>query len=311
MFTGPLVRGAPWPRIERFAHGAFAFEAGDDGRPTVTGDDRVLLHAPPAFDPAKPSAVVVFLHGFNALLSAAAEGHARPSLARTRAKEADGAGPFHVVDDHRVVEQVDASGFNGLLVAPQGHRDAAANDIPAFHDAAHVAAFLDEIAVKVAAARGGRNAGLEALRRAPLILAAYSGGWRPCADLLRAPVVRERTVGLILLDAPYSALHGYGDWFQARRDHAFAVCLHTASIVTPGGFADNLAAALDRSLPHGRATRRAPITAGADLEIEPGTAAVIRTRDGGHFAFARDGWPGGLGPLAEILRRVDPAKFQP
>jgi hypothetical protein len=59
------------------------------------GDDRVLLHIPPGFDPKRPAVMVVFFHGHGANLAQ------------------------DVRDRQQVPAQITAAGVNAVLVAPQ------------------------------------------------------------------------------------------------------------------------------------------------------------------------------------------------
>ena len=124
------------------------------------GDSRVLLHVPAHFDPHRPGVLVVYLHGNNAELSTT------------------------VVRDQQVVAQFDASGINGLLVAPQLAVNAFESSAGRFWLPGEFAQFLAE-----AAERFGKTLKAQTL---PLVIVAYSGGYDPAAYALTVGGVRER-----------------------------------------------------------------------------------------------------------------------
>ncbi len=169
------------------------------------GDSRVLVHVPESFDPAKPSVMVVFFHGFGATLS-------RDVLRR-----------------QKVPAQVTASGANAVLVAPQFAVDARDGSAGRFWQHGGFSRFLDEAAHHLAVLRGDPNS--EAVfQKMPIVMVAYSGGFAPAAFCLRDIASTNRVRGVVLLDAAYGELETYALW--AAREHksgGFFVSSYTLS----------------------------------------------------------------------------------
>ncbi|MGA9599624.1 MAG: alpha/beta hydrolase [Methylocystis sp.] len=169
------------------------------------GDSRVLVHVPESFDPAKPSVMVVFFHGFGATLS-------RDVLRR-----------------QKVPAQVTASGANAVLVAPQFAVDARDGSAGRFWQHGGFSRFLDEAAHHLAVLRGDPES--EAVfQKMPIVMVAYSGGFAPAAFCLRDIASTNRVRGVVLLDAAYGELETYALW--AAREHksgGFFVSSYTLS----------------------------------------------------------------------------------
>jgi len=160
-------------------------------------DDRVLFHVPRGFDATQPFDVVVFFHGHNG------------ELRRT------------VLNELKIAQQIDRSGRNAILIAPQLARDAADSAPGKLFRRNAFKRLLDE-AASVLAQRLGK-ALLPALRRAPLVLAAYSGGYRATAYCLERGGVARRIKGIVLLDALYGEADKLAGWIAKRRGIAFAL----------------------------------------------------------------------------------------
>ena len=160
-------------------------------------DRRVLLHLPRGFDPKKPALIVVFLHGNEARL-----------MRDVRKRQ-------------QVPRQVAESGLNAVLVAPQFAVDALDSSAGRFWQPGAFAEFLREADEKLAELYGDERA-RGAFRAAPVVLAAYSGGYYPAAYILKSGRVEDRLRGVILLDALYSDLDKFSDWI-VKRPPAFFV----------------------------------------------------------------------------------------
>jgi hypothetical protein len=160
-------------------------------------DRRVLLHIPKGFDPKKPALMIVFLHGNEATL--------------TR----------DVRKRQQVPRQVAESGLNAVLVAPQFAVDALDSSAGRFWQPGAFAEFLREAEERLAELYGDERA-RAAFHAAPVVIAAYSGGYYPAAYILKFGRVGDRLRGLILLDALYSDLDKFSDWI-AKRPPAFFV----------------------------------------------------------------------------------------
>lgn len=158
-------------------------------------DDRVLFHAPRGFDPARPFQIVVFFHGHNA------------ELRRT------------VLGELQIARQIDAAGPNLLLIAPQLARDAADSAPGKLYRRLGLKRLLEEAGPLLAR----RIAGLSParLRRAPIVLAAYSGGYRATAYCLERGGVTSRIRGIVLLDALYGEQDRLARWIERGAGFAF------------------------------------------------------------------------------------------
>ena len=124
-------------------------------------DRRVLLSIPRGFDLRKPSLIVVFFHGNGATL--------------TR----------DVRNRQQVPRQIVESGLNAVLVAPQFAVDAADSSAGRFWEPGVFAQFMSEAAGQLARLHGDARA-RAVFERAPIVIAAYSGGYHPLAFVLRS-----------------------------------------------------------------------------------------------------------------------------
>jgi putative intracellular protease/amidase len=149
-----------------------------------------VVHLPPAFDPGKPFTWVVWLHGRSTRVLLGARGL-------------------------RLMDQVDESGENVVLVAPQLARDAddAAPGklaLPGGFDR-----FLREVSREVRRKKGwGDDPRFDA---APVVLVAHGTGSLAAARVLERGGAGERIRGVILLDAPYAGDPAFADWTAGRR----------------------------------------------------------------------------------------------
>jgi hypothetical protein len=206
----PVGPGAVDHRGQPFWHGVEAasgqrFRQLDERRRYTEGavysDARVLFHAARGFDPAKPFRLVLFLHGHGSEIEA------------TVARHLDLPG------------QLDRAGINAVLVAPQLALNAQESVPGKFVEPGRAAAFFDEAQRVLRAALGGDEA---AWRRAPIVIAAYSGGYRTAAQIIGKGGLDARIEGLIMLDAFFADAGLYAGWL-ARNHHAFLYALYTRS----------------------------------------------------------------------------------
>ncbi len=160
-------------------------------------DRRVLLSIPRGFDLRKPSLIVVFFHGNGATLSR------------------------DVRNRQQVPRQIVESGLNAVLVAPQFAVDAADSSAGRFWEPGVFAQFMSEAANQLARLHGDARA-RAVFERAPIVIAAYSGGYHPLAFVLAVGGATERIRGALLLDALYGDHDKYLDWL-GRRPEAFFV----------------------------------------------------------------------------------------
>ena len=137
---------------------------------TTYSDRRVLLSIPRGFDLRKPSLIVVFFHGNGATL--------------TR----------DVRNRQQVPRQIVESGLNAVLVAPQFAVDAADSSAGRFWEPGVFAQFMSEAANQLARLHGDARA-RAVFERAPIVIAAYSGGYHPLAFVLAVGGATERMRG--------------------------------------------------------------------------------------------------------------------
>ena len=163
---------------------------------------RVLFHAVRGFDPAKPFRLVLFLHGHGS------------EIERTVAREIDLPG------------QVDRSGANAVLIAPQMALDASESAPGKFVEPGRAAAFIDEAQAVLQKTLGGAP---EAWRRAPIVIAAYSGGYRAAGQILARGGLDGRIEGLVMLDAFYADAGIYAGWLARNQHRAFLYALYSRS----------------------------------------------------------------------------------
>ncbi len=170
----------------------------------VYSDARVLFHAARGFDPAKPFRLVLFLHGHGSEIEA------------TVARHLD------------IPGQLDRAGVNAVLVAPQLARDAQESVPGKFVEPGRAASFFDEAQGVLRTMLGGEDA---AWRRAPIAIAAYSGGYRTAAQIVGRGEIDDRIEGLVMLDAFFGDAGLYAAWLARNHHRAFLYALHTRSSV--------------------------------------------------------------------------------
>lgn len=201
-------------------------------------DRRVLLALPRGFDPGKPALLVVYFHGNAAKLER--DVHLR----------------------QQVVRQVVESGRNTVLIAPQFAVDALDSSAGRFWEPGVFRAFLDEAAAELARMAGNEHT-KTVFDAAPVVLAAYSGGYLPAAFALQVGDVDDRVRGLILLDALYGETDKFRAW-MARKPDMFFVSVHT-------DFTAGLNHALQMQM---RDDNRSYLT-NLPRKIEPGTVSFV------------------------------------
>jgi hypothetical protein len=173
-------------------------------------DPRSLLYIPRGFDRRRKGAIVVFLHGNQAML-------ARDVVAR-----------------QQVPRQLAQSNLNAVLVAPQLAVDALDSSAGGFWQSGAFARYLREADHRLATLAGeGMTA--QDFARMPVILVAYSGGYLPAAWSLAVGETNRRIAGVILLDALYGDSEKFADWIEDHRQNAFLVSAFTASSAPENG----------------------------------------------------------------------------
>ena len=163
---------------------------------TTYNDRRVLLSIPRGFDIRKPSMIVVFFHGNGATL--------------TR----------DVRNRQQVPRQIVQSGRNAVLVAPQFAVNAADSSAGRFWEPGAFAQFMSEAADRLTRLHGNARA-RPVFERAPVVIAAYSGGYHPLAFVLSVGGATERIRGVFLLDALYGDHDRYLEWLAGKPEAFF------------------------------------------------------------------------------------------
>ncbi|MBF0273373.1 MAG: hypothetical protein HQL98_15090 [Magnetococcales bacterium] len=201
-------------------------------------DNRVLIHLPPQFKPDNPFEIVVFFHGH------------MTELNRT------------VVDEMALPDQINATGRNLLLVAPQMVLEGADSSPGKLYRPGGFDNLLQDVS-KVLKSRMGKTFAAR-FDRAPVILTAFSGGFRATAytldrgfanqkplkkpnkgdkknkrdkpgkeeipDKRVSPDKRDaRLRGVILVDALYSDTEKFNAWLRHPGRRGFFVNLYGPS----------------------------------------------------------------------------------
>ena len=229
--------------------------------------DKVAVHLPATFDPTAPFLLCVFLHGMG------------------------GEVPF---EDHiqRAIDQIEACSANALLVAPRfgpGVRPGT------FENSTGFSAFVAEVQAELTAA------GITAASSAPIVLAAFSGGWRPLKAVLQGlqgpgNPLADRLCGILLLDSVYGPQSSAEiiAWQQSRRAQTALLSIYGRDTAQDGK-ASNLALkeVLEKAGPV-----LTPASWSELKEFPPGTVAFFEVPTP-HMDIVNDGPP--PGPIASFL----------
>ncbi len=159
-----------------------------------------MFHVPSQFNPNKPFCYVVFFHGNRS--------DVRQSL-----------------KDYRLDEQIEKSGKDVILLLPQLARDAADSSPGKFSRKNVFKAFMQEAAQALSQKLGKKYRG--PLEQAPIILAAFSGGYKPLACILDRGGAGSRIKGVLLLDALYEDLYIFGRWLLNCAGGNFFINIYT------------------------------------------------------------------------------------
>jgi hypothetical protein len=248
---------------------------GNRGRTTRTGtvyweretysDRRVLVHFAKGFDASHPGVIVLYLHGNGSTL--------QRDVARRQA----------------LLDQVDDSGVNAVLLAPQLAVDALDSSAGRFWEAGALARFLDEAAAVLARLRPAGKRGNAAYRKLQVVIVAYSGGYLPAAWLLHHGGAEERVAGVAILDGVYGEQEKFASWIKRRRS-AFFVSAYGKSSAE-----GNLE--LRRLL--------APLSPARDVprSLTPGATAFVEVPpEATHQDFVTQAWV--MNPVADLLSRI-------
>lgn len=229
-------------------------------------DRRSLLFMPKGFDPRRPFAVVLYLHGNLATL----EGE--------------------VIRRQRVTRQLAQSGINAVLLVPQFAVNALDSSAGHFWEKGHLSRYLAEAADKLAAFAGDQSL-KAAFAAAPVILVAYSGGYLPAAFSLERGGADARLYGVILLDALYAEEARFAAFF-ASHPETFLFSAFSASTRAENG-----------DLQHLLKEKGVRVSSGLPEDLKPGVVTFLATP--GHIEhkdFVTRAWTSD--PLAAALGRV-------
>jgi hypothetical protein len=173
-------------------------------------DRRSLLYIPPGFDRRRKSAIVVFLHGNQAILAR------------------------DVIQRQQVPQQLAASNLNAVLVAPQLAIDALDSSAGGFWEAGGFARYLREADAHLAKLAGDGMTAKD-FAHMPVILVAYSGGYLPAAWSLEVGEANRRIAGVVLLDALYGDTEKFSGWIADHQSAAFFFSAFTPSSAEGNG----------------------------------------------------------------------------
>jgi hypothetical protein len=229
-------------------------------------DNRVLAALPAGFDLRKKAAIVVFFHGNNATLQR------------------------DVVDRQRVLDQVQNSGFNAALIAPQFAVNALDSSAGRFWRPGAFAQFMSEASIALSNLWGSRNA-RSTFQGLPIILVAYSGGYDPAAYVLSVGGENKRIRGVILLDALVAEGDKFANWIAHNRRGAFF--FSAFSEAAAGGNA-----AVERWL----AANGISYSTGLPSSLSAGDVTFLPSADSDHDGFMTEAWVSE--PLQWLLSRI-------
>ncbi|MBX3500002.1 MAG: alpha/beta hydrolase [Alphaproteobacteria bacterium] len=246
---------------------------------TTFGDNRVLLHVPAGFDPRRPALMVFFFHGHGSIIE------------RT------------VTADTGLLRQLAESGANAVLVAPQFAYDAADSSPGKFLRPGAFARFIDETAARLAQLMTPSGTSLRPLsgvfNKAPVMLVAFSGGYKPAAYVLTRGGAAHRIHSLVLLDALYDEEDKFAAWFARARPRSFLASLYTEST-----------AANQTKLRNLLARRRIASTSSLPASLSRGTAAFVASGSiDRHARFVLEGPP--RDPVKTILAATPGYRMKP
>lgn len=228
-------------------------------------DNGVLFHVPTHFNPNKPFAYVVFFHGN-----------------RTEVRQA--------LKDYRLDDQINRSAKNVILVLPPFARNAADSSPGKFAKKNAFRAFMQEVAMVLSPKLGKKQQ--KQLEQVPIILAAFSGGYKPLACILDRGGTDSRIRGILLLDGLYEDLYIFGKWLLYHSKTSFFI-----NIYTEGSVCQDKTAVLAQFLREHRFPFRQEWPKG----IGSGQIFLIRSSSD-HMQVPVEGPP--REPLAELLRSL-------
>ena len=138
-----------------------------------------------------------------------------------------------VRDRQQIPRQLEQSGLNAVLVAPQFAVNAPIPSSGRFWEPGVFGKFLDEAVGKLARLHGDAQA-RAAFERAPVVIAGYSGGYNPAAFALAVGGVTQRVHGVMLFDGLFAEIDKFATGSpSARRRSSSAAYGKAARASTP------------------------------------------------------------------------------
>ena len=193
-------------KLVEFENAPFPFDSAIDPRRRKHGlararalqrSARAAAH-PKGFDARRPGLIVVFLHGHRATI------------------ERD------VRDRQRVADQIALANVNAVLVAPQFAVNASTTPAPGGSGSpTALRASCGEAGAHLARLHGDWRT-RKTFATLPVVVVAYSGGYRPRGLGPAQGRHQHSVIGVLMLDALYGEAHKYADWIE-RHPNAFFV----------------------------------------------------------------------------------------
>lgn len=157
-------------------------------------DNRVMFFLPPGFMLNKPFFYLVFFHGL-------------PS------------NPRDEFIKHRLERQLKASEKNVILLLPPLASNAADASPGKFFRKGAFGSFMNEVATGLAGKFPQADAAIFA--SAPVIVSAFSGGYKSAAYVVDRGELDERIMGILLFDALFEDVDKFSNWLLKNSDRAF------------------------------------------------------------------------------------------
>ena len=228
-------------------------------------DNRVLLAIPKGFDLKAKSAIVVYFHGNGATLDR------------------------DVIQRQAIVDQLEASGLNAVLVAPQFAVDAQDSSAGRFWQPGAFDAFMTEAASWLAKLYGSSHA-RKVFDTAPVVLIAYSGGYNPAAFVLAGG--DNRIKGVMLLDAVFGEEDKFAAWIARHHKSVFFFSAFSQASAQGNAALENILQ-----------SRKIPFGTGIPTKFALGSTSFYQADDDvGHNDFLTDAWEDW--PLKDLLQRI-------
>jgi len=217
--------------------------------PSVAGRPDAVVYAPANFRPAPPVDIVVFLHGFYNCADNVIRTTGAACTPGSAARQA-----------YALADQLEKSGRNALLVAPELTFDRASSDPGRFGDDNGFLAFIEEVLGKIPEIGSYTLADL-----GRVVVLSHSGGYRAAAGIARKGGVSVDELGL--LDSLYGSIPDFDAW----------ILEDTAALATRARRYANVYTASTQTNVQAQATRLKPqVPTGSTLDDR--TTATLTTQ---------------------------------